>query len=155
MNFLPLLLTFSLVFLLVFSLLFSLVFSLVRKCRCILFEATNKDMTHQRFWQDSWGSWMSPKICPINSDKMTGSLSVILTTPETSPMWLWPVKMMSAAMRSDDPALVTKCLDFCQALTNMGQTFNISLSIGSSFSFSLDTRRTTSHEAVTRKKIFS
>ena len=29
---------------------------------------------------------------------------------------------------------------------------NISLSIGSSFSFSLDTRRTTSHEAVTRKK---
>ena len=59
---------------------------------------------------------------------------------------------MSAAMRSDDPALVTKCLDFCQALTNMGRTFNISLSIGSSFSFSLDTRRTTSHEAVTRKK---
>ena len=59
---------------------------------------------------------------------------------------------MSAAMRSDDPALVTKCLDFCQALTNMGQTFNISLSIGSSFSFSLDTRQTTSHEAVTRKK---
>ena len=59
---------------------------------------------------------------------------------------------MSAAMRSDDPALVTKCLDFCQALTNMGQTFNISLSIGSSFSFSLDTRRTTFHEAVTRKK---
>ena len=60
--------------------------------------------------------------------------------------------MMSAAMRSDDPALVTKCLDFCQALTNMGQTFNIALSIGSSFSFSLDTRQTTSHEAVTRKK---
>ena len=59
---------------------------------------------------------------------------------------------MSAAMRNDDPALVTKCLDFCQALTNMGQTFNISLSIGSSFSFSLDTRRTTFHEAVTRKK---
>ena len=55
-------------------------------------------------------------------------------------------------MRNDDPALVTKCLDFCQALTNMGQTFNISLSIGSSFSFSLDTRRTTLHEAVTRKK---
>ena len=55
--------------------------------------------------------------------------------------------MMSAAMRNDDPALVTKCLDFCQALTNMGLTFNIS-----SFSFSLDTRGTTFHEAVTRKK---
>ena len=83
---------------------------------------------------------------------MTGSLSVILTTPKTSPMWPWSVKMMSAAVRSDDSTLVTKCLDFCQALTNMGQTFNISLSIGSSFSFSLDTRRNVSHDVVTKKK---
>ena len=59
---------------------------------------------------------------------------------------------MSAAVRSDDSTLVTKCLDFCQALTNMGQTFNISLSIGSSFSFSLDTRRNVSHDVVTKKK---
>ena len=59
---------------------------------------------------------------------------------------------MSAAVRGDDPALVTKCLDFCQALTNMGQTFSISLSIASSFSFSLDTRKTTAEGAVTRKK---
>ena len=60
--------------------------------------------------------------------------------------------MMSAAVRGDDPALVTKCLDFCQALTNMGQTFSISLSIASSFSFSLDTRKTTAEGAVKRKK---
>ena len=60
--------------------------------------------------------------------------------------------MMSAAVRGDDPALVTKCLDFCQALTNMGQTFSISLSIASSFSFSLDTRKTTAEGAVSVKK---
>ena len=60
--------------------------------------------------------------------------------------------MMSAAVRGDDPALVTKCLDFCQALTNMGQTFSISLSIASSFSFSLDTRKITVEGAVTKKK---
>ena len=60
--------------------------------------------------------------------------------------------MMSAAVRGDDPALVTKCLDFCQALTNMGQTFSISLSIASSFSFSLDTRKTTAEGAVAKKK---
>ena len=60
--------------------------------------------------------------------------------------------MMSAAVRGDDPALVTKCLDFCQALTNMGQTFSISLSIASSFSFSLDTRKTTAEGAVSGKK---
>ena len=60
--------------------------------------------------------------------------------------------MMSAAVRGDDIALVTKCLDFCQALTNMGQTFSISISTASSFSFSVDTRKTTAEEAVTRKK---
>ena len=38
-----------------------------------------------------------------------------------------------------DPALVTQCLDFCQVLASMVQT--ISLILGSTFSFNLDTRR--------------
>ena len=43
------------------------------------------------------------------------------------------------AMESDS-SLATKCLDFCQMLTSQGKAFNFSLSIGSAFSFSLDTR---------------
>ena len=60
--------------------------------------------------------------------------------------------MVSAAMGSGDPALVSKCLEFCQALTNKGQTFSFSLSIDSSFSFSLETRQTSAQDAVTRMK---
>ena len=39
-----------------------------------------------------------------------------------------------------DSSLASKCLDFCQMLTSQGKAFNFSLSIGSAFSFSLDTR---------------
>ena len=45
------------------------------------------------------------------------------------------------AVDENDSSLVTKCLDFCQALTSQGTAFNFSISIGSSFSFSLDTRK--------------
>ena len=41
---------------------------------------------------------------------------------------------------SGDAFLVAKCLEFCQALSSQGQVFNISISTGSGFSFSLDTR---------------
>ena len=46
----------------------------------------------------------------------------------------------------DSPPLLSKCLDFCQALARQGHTFNISIAFGTSFSFSLDTR---SKEVVT------
>ena len=44
------------------------------------------------------------------------------------------------AVGESDFSLATKCLDFCQTLTSQGSPFNFSLTIGSSFSFSLDTR---------------
>ena len=48
--------------------------------------------------------------------------------------------------------LATKCLDFCQALSSQGVAFNFSLSIGSTFSFSLDTRGKASLSPGTKKK---
>ena len=45
-----------------------------------------------------------------------------------------------SAVGEDNSPLVNKCMDFCLALANQGEAFNFSLSIGSSFSFSLDTR---------------
>ena len=39
-----------------------------------------------------------------------------------------------------DTSLASKCMVFCQALANQGQAFNFSLTIGTGFSFSLDTR---------------
>ena len=44
------------------------------------------------------------------------------------------------AVGEENSPLVTKCMDFCRALATQGEAFNFSLSIGSSFSFSLDTR---------------
>ena len=43
--------------------------------------------------------------------------------------------------KGDNSALVTQCLEFCQTLASMGQTFNFSLSVGSNFTISLDTRK--------------
>ena len=47
-----------------------------------------------------------------------------------------------------DSSLATKCLALCQALTSQGMVFNFSLNIGSTFSFSLDTK---SKEALSSK----
>ena len=47
------------------------------------------------------------------------------------------------AVGESDSSLASKCLDFCQALAGQGTVFNFSLSIGSTFSFSLDTRNKT------------
>ena len=43
-------------------------------------------------------------------------------------------------MTDEDSSLASKCMAFCQALASQGQHFNFSISIGSDFSFSLDTR---------------
>ena len=46
---------------------------------------------------------------------------------------------MTAVSDVNSP-LVSKCMDFCQALASQGQTFHFSLNMGPTFSFSLDTR---------------
>ena len=43
-------------------------------------------------------------------------------------------------MTEVDSSLASKCMEFCQALASQGQSFKFSISIGSDFSFSLDTR---------------
>ena len=56
-----------------------------------------------------------------------------------------------AAVTEVGSTLLSKCLDFCQALSSQGQVFNFSVAFGPDFTFSLDTR---SKEAspVTKKK---
>ena len=44
------------------------------------------------------------------------------------------------AVDEANSSLAIKCLDFCQALTSQGMEINFSLNVGSTFSFSLDTR---------------
>ena len=46
-----------------------------------------------------------------------------------------------AAVAEVGSSLLTRCLDFCQALSNQGQAFNFSVAVGPDFTFSLDTRR--------------
>ena len=48
--------------------------------------------------------------------------------------------------------LASKCMEFCQALASQGQAFNFSLAIGSSFSFSLDSR-TKAEGTVAKKRV--
>ena len=48
--------------------------------------------------------------------------------------------MATSAMGGDDPALLSQCLEFCQALASMGQTISFSVTLGSTFAFNLDTR---------------
>ena len=50
-----------------------------------------------------------------------------------------------------DSAMAAKCLDFCQVLVGQGLAFNFSLSINSTFSFSLGTRGK-GHAAATQGK---
>ena len=39
-------------------------------------------------------------------------------------------------------SLMTQCLDFCQALSQQGRGFKLSVTVGSDFTFSLDTKET-------------
>ena len=52
----------------------------------------------------------------------------------------------------NDSSLATQCLALCQALTSQGMAFNFSLSIGSSFSFSLDTKSKEALPSKAKKK---
>ena len=45
-----------------------------------------------------------------------------------------------ATVGETDSTLATKCLAFCQALSSQGKAFQFSLKVGSTFSFTLDTR---------------
>ena len=48
---------------------------------------------------------------------------------------------MAAVLSSAvDSSLASQCMAFCQALASQGKEFNFTLDIGSTFSFSLDTR---------------
>ena len=49
---------------------------------------------------------------------------------------------------------MTQCLEFCQALENKGRTFNINITAGN-FSFSLDTRGTTTKDVERKRKKLS
>ena len=58
-----------------------------------------------------------------------------------------------AAVAEVGNTLLSKCLDFCQALSSQGQAFNFSVAIGQDFTFSLDTRsKETSPVTLMRKK---
>ena len=48
--------------------------------------------------------------------------------------------MTAVPVREDNVALVSQCLDFCQTLAGKSQTFSFTLTLGDSFSFSVDTR---------------
>ena len=47
---------------------------------------------------------------------------------------------MAAMLSEEDAKLASQCLEFCQTLADKSLTFSFSLTIGSSFSFSVDTR---------------
>ena len=48
--------------------------------------------------------------------------------------------------------LATKCLDFCQILSSQGLAFKFSLTVGSNFSFTLDTKVLASDTQAKKKK---
>ena len=47
--------------------------------------------------------------------------------------------MTAVPVRENNVALVSQCLDFCQTLAGKSQTFSFTLTLGDSFSFSVDT----------------
>ena len=60
--------------------------------------------------------------------------------------------MAALAMSEDNYALASQCMAFCQVLASKGQTFSFTLSAGSSFTFSLDTRGNGSSTLVKKRK---
>ena len=59
---------------------------------------------------------------------------------------------MTAPSKGEDSSLATKCMDFCHALANQGKEFKFSITIGSTFTFSLDTREDKETLPARRKK---
>ena len=47
-----------------------------------------------------------------------------------------------ASAGQTNASLMTQCLDFCQALSQQGRGFKLSVTVGSDFTFSLDTKET-------------
>ena len=54
--------------------------------------------------------------------------------------------------KEDNSALVSQCLDFCQTLAGKSLTFSFTLSLGNSFSFSLDTSGKEAKASKAKKK---
>ena len=46
-----------------------------------------------------------------------------------------------ATMEDANPDLAFKCLELCQLLASQGQSFFLTVNVGSTFSFSLDSRK--------------
>ena len=61
---------------------------------------------------------------------------------------------MTAVGETNSP-LMTQCLDFCQALALQGMVFKFSVSVGSTFNFSLDTSKGKDFPAPRSKKMSS
>ena len=60
--------------------------------------------------------------------------------------------MTAMSVKEDNTALVSQCLDFCQTLAGKSLTFSFTLSLGNSFSFSLDTSGKEAEASKARKK---
>ena len=56
-----------------------------------------------------------------------------------------------AAVAEVGSSLLSKCLDFCQALSSKGQAFNFSVAIGPDFTFSMDTRSKAASPRIKKK----
>ena len=56
-----------------------------------------------------------------------------------------------AAVAEVGSTLLSKCLDFCQALSSKGQAFNFSVAIGPNFIFSMDTRSKAASPGIKKK----
>ena len=56
------------------------------------------------------------------------------------------------AVGEENSPLVSKCMDFCQALASQGLLFHFTLNMGSTFTFSLDTRGKAKAGPVAKKK---
>ena len=59
------------------------------------------------------------------------------------------------AVGETNSTLMTQCLDFCQALALQGMAFKFSVSVGSTFNFSLDTSKGKDFPAPRSKKMSS
>ena len=56
-----------------------------------------------------------------------------------------------AAVAEVGSTLLSKCLEFCQALSSKGQAFNFSVAIGPDFTFSMDTRSKAASPGIKKK----
>ena len=56
-----------------------------------------------------------------------------------------------APVSVEDSPLASKCFEFCKALASQGTAFSFSLTLGSNFSFSLDTREMAPHSVTDDK----